>query len=169
MMDLGVINKLQEVSFSTINVSISLGNTIISQSQDGFSKDGFNRSDELISDDVANITDVDYGTYLVDTTEENKNKTITLSKNKILIWIGNYAINSERVAIFILFAGLLFLFALILQSWRKDVINKRKYKQYQKAQQDLPPTYTELVSRKNPPAYKESLMQVSPYLPYHLN
>ena len=160
MMDLGVINKLQEVSFSTINVSISLGNTIISQSQDGFSKDGFNRSDELISDDVANITDVDYGTYLVDTTEENKNKTITLSKNKILIWIGNYAINSERVAIFILFAGLLFLLALILQSWRKDVINKRKYKQYQKAQQDLPPTYTELVSRKNPPAYKESLMQV---------
>ena len=160
MMDLDVINKLQEVSFSTINVSISLGNTIISQSQDGFSKDGFNRSDELISDDVANITDVDYGTYLVDTTEENKNKTITLSKNKILIWIGNYAINSERVAIFILFAGLLFLLALILQSWRKDVINKRKYKQYQKAQQDLPPTYTELVSRKNPPAYKESLMQV---------
>ena len=160
MMDLGVINKLQEVSFSTINVSISLGNTIISQSQDGFSKDGFNRSDELISDDVANITDIDYGTYLVDTTEENKNKTITLSKNKILIWIGNYAINSERVAIFILFAGLLFLLALILQSWRKDVINKRKYKQYQKAQQDLPPTYTELVSRKNPPAYKESLMQV---------
>ena len=137
MMDLGVINKLQEVSFSTINVSISLGNTIISQSQDGFSKDGFNRSDELISDDVANITDVDYGTYLVDTTEENKNKTITLSKNKILIWIGNYAINSERVAIFILFAGLLFLLALILQSWRKDIINKRKYKQYQKAQQDL--------------------------------
>ena len=160
MMDLGVINKLQEVSFSTINVSISLGNTIISQSQDGISKDGFNRSDELISDDVANITDVDYGTYLVDTTEENKNKTIPQSKNKILIWIGNYAINSERVAIFILFAGLLFLLALILQSWRKDVINKRKYKQYQKAQQDLPPTYTELVSRKNPPAYKESLMQV---------
>ena len=160
MMDLGVINKLQEVSFSTINVSISLGNTIISQSQEGFSKDGFNRSEELISDDVANIIDVDYGTYLIDTTEDDKNKTIPLSKNKILIWIGNYAINSERVAIFILFAGLLFLLALILQSWRKDVINKRKYKQYQKAQQDLPPTYTELVSRKNPPAYKESLMQV---------
>ena len=155
MMDLDVIKKLQEVSFSTINVSISLGNNIFSQS-----KDRSNRSELFVSNEAANITDVDLGTNLTDTTEGYKNKTISLSKNKILIWIGNYAINSERVAIFILFAGLLFLFALILQSWRKDVINKRKYKQYQKAQQDLPPTYTELVSRKNPPAYKESLMQV---------
>ena len=155
MMDLGVIKKLQDVSFSTINVSISLGNNIISES-----KDRFNRSEVFISDEPANITDVDFSTNLIDTTEEYKNKTIPISKNKILIWIGNYAINSERVAIFILFAGLLFLLALILQSWRKDVINKRKYKQYQKAQQDLPPTYTDLVSRKNPPAYKESLMQV---------
>ena len=155
MMDLDVIKKLQAVSFSTINVSISLGNNIISES-----KDRFNRSEVFISDEPANITDVDFSTNLIDTTDEYKNKTIPISKNKILIWIGNYAINSERVAIFILFAGLLFLLALILQSWRKDVINKRKYKQYQKAQQDLPPTYTDLVSRKNPPAYKESLMQV---------
>ena len=94
--------------------------------------------------------------------EDNGDQNITkpLSKDRSLIWIGSYAINSERVAIFILFAGLLFLLALILQSWRKDVINKRKYKQYRKAQQDLPPTYTELVLNKNPPAYKESLMQV---------
>ena len=94
--------------------------------------------------------------------EDNGDQNITkpLSKDRSLIWIGSYAINSERVAIFILFAGLLFLLALILQSWRKDVINKRKYKQYRKAQQDLPPTYTELVLNKSPPAYKESLMQV---------
>ena len=152
---MNLINKIQQVNLPIVNVSISLKNDIISRT-----KYQFNQSEifEAIKD--IDTLCFDCGNTINDTNNGDQNITKPLSKDRSLIWIGNYAINSERVAIFILFAGLLFLLALILQSWRKDVINKRKYKQYRKAQQDLPPTYTELVSNKNPPAYKESLMQV---------
>lgn len=152
---MNLTNKLLQVNLPIVNVSISLKNDIISRT-----KYQFNQSEifEAIKD--IDTPCIDCGITINDTNNGDQNITKPLSKDRSLIWIGNYAINSERVAIFILFAGLLFLLALILQSWRKDVINKRKYKQYRKAQQDLPPTYTELVLNKNPPAYKESLMQV---------
>ena len=152
---MNLTNKLQQVNLPIVNVSISLKNDIISRT-----KYQFNQSEifEAIKD--IDTLCIDCGNTINDTNNGDQNITKPLSKDRSLIWIGNYAINSERVAIFILFAGLLFLLALILQSWRKDVINKRKYKKYRKAQQDLPPTYTELVLNKNPPAYKESLMQV---------
>ena len=88
------------------------------------------------------------------------NATKSASKDKILIWIGDFAIDSERVAIAILITGMLFLFGLITHSWRKECNKKRRNKAYRIAQQDLPPTYAELMLRKKPPAYKESLMQV---------
>ena len=146
---------LKQATLSSINISLSFGYEMISMS-----KSQLNHSDLFESAKNMTTSDLDYGIYTNNTDHGGTNQTLSQSKNKILIWIGSYAINSERVAIFILFAGLLFLFALILQSWRKDVINKRKYKEYRSAQQDLPPTYSELVSRKNPPEYKESLMQV---------
>ena len=146
---------LKQATLSTINISLSFGYEMISMS-----KSQLNHSDNFESTRNMTALNLDYGIYTNITEQGTTNGTLPLSKDKILIWIGNYAINSERVAIFILFAGLLFLFLLILQSWRKDVINKRKYKEYRSAQQDLPPTYSELVSRKSPPAYKESLMQV---------
>ena len=89
-----------------------------------------------------------------------RNTTKTISKDDVWIWIGNFQINSEKVAIAILFSGLLCLIALILHSWRKDVVKRRNRKIYRLTQQDLPPTYEELTSRKKPPDYKESLMQV---------
>ena len=150
---MSLLKKLQQVILPVVNVSISLRDDITSRT-----KYHFNQSEVFETINDIHTSCIDCG----NTTNDNRDQNITkpLSKDRSLIWIGGYSINSERVAIFILFAGLLFLLALILQSWRKDVINKRKYKQYRKAQQDLPPTYTELVLNKNPPAYKESLMQV---------
>ena len=81
-------------------------------------------------------------------------------KDKVWIRIGNFSVNSERLAIAILFTGLLFLFLLVIQSWRKERTKQKRIKRYEIAQQDLPPTYSELMLRKKPPAYKESLMQV---------
>ena len=97
---------------------------------------------------------------ITDNSNIARNTTKTISKDDVWIWIGNFQINSEKVAIAILFSGLLCLIALILHSWRKDVAKRRKRKIYRLTQQDLPPTYEELTSRKKPPDYKESLMQV---------
>ena len=90
----------------------------------------------------------------------NVNGSTSTLKDKVWIHIGSFSVNSERLAIAILFTGLLFLFLLVIQSWRKERIKQNRIKKYEIAQQDLPPTYTELMSRKKPPAYKESLMQV---------
>ena len=152
---MNLTNTLQQENLPIVNVSISLKNDIISRT-----KYQFNESEVFEKIKDMDPTCIDCGNTINDTRNGDQNITKPLSKDRSLIWIGSYAINSERVAIFILFAGLLFLLALILQSWRRDVINKRKYKQYRKAQQDLPPTYSELVLNKNPPEYKESLMQV---------
>ena len=152
---MNLTNKLQQVNLPLVNVSIRLRNESVSRT-----KYQFNQSEVFETFKDINSPCIDCGNTINDTHNGDQNITQPFSKYRSLIWIGSYAINSERVAIFILFAGLLFLLALILQSWKKDVINKRKYKQYRKAQQDLPPTYTELVLNKNPPAYKESLMQV---------
>ena len=100
---------------------------------------------------VGNITNHEFS---------STNRTKPGSKDKVWIWIGDFPINSERVAIAILFTGMLFLFGLIIHSWRKDIIKKRRIKAYRISQQDLPPTYAELMLRKKPPDYKESLMQV---------
>ena len=152
---MSLLKKLQQVILPVVNVSISLRDDITSRT-----KYHLNQSEVFETIKDIDTPCIDCGKTLKDTHNGFQNITKPLSKDRSLIWIGSYAINSERVAIFILFAGLLFLLALILQSWRKDVINKRKFKKYRKAQQDLPPSYTELVLNKNPPAYKESLMQV---------
>ena len=89
------------------------------------------------------------------------NGSTSTLKDNVWIRVGNLSINSERLAIAILFTGLFFLFLLVIQSWRKERIKQNRNKKYEIAQQDLPPTYAELMLRKKPPAYKESLMQVS--------
>ena len=109
------------------------------------------QGDAIYDMTVSNITNFEIS---------NINGTMKAAKDKVWIWIGNFPINSERVAIAILFTGLLFLFGLIIQSWRSDIKKKRRTRAYRIAQQDLPPTYGELMLRKKPPAYKESLMQV---------
>ena len=108
-----------------------------------------------------NITKFDFEINNLEYQLSRLNESSSTLKNKVWIRIGKFSVNSERLAIAILFTGLLFLFILVIHSWRKEKIKQRRIRQHKIAQQDLPPTYAELMLRKKPPAYKESLMQVS--------
>lgn len=118
------------------------------------------QNDDLATPDIMNGSNfINMANIHLDSSRSNE--TETTKDDKILVWFGEYPVDSERLAIGILFTGMLFLFSIVIHVWRKDVKEKRKFKAYKSAQQDLPPTYSELMSRKNPPAYKESLMQVT--------
>ena len=78
----------------------------------------------------------------------------------MLIWFGELPVDSERVAIAILFTGILFLLTIVLHSWRQDIKKRRRIRRLKNAERDLPPSYNQVVDRKSPPEYKESLMQV---------
>ena len=80
--------------------------------------------------------------------------------SEVLIWFGELPVDSERVAIAILFTGILFLLTIVLHSWRQDIKKRRRIRRLKNAERDLPPSYNQVVDRKSPPEYKESLMQV---------
>ena len=83
-----------------------------------------------------------------------------IDPEEVLIWFGNVPVDSERVAIAILFTGILFLLTIVLHSWRQDLKKRRRQRRLRNAERDLPPSYNQVVDRKSPPEYKESLMQV---------
>ena len=143
-------------SQSTIESPIS---TIFNMSYNA--RDPLAKNGSFLNMTNRNITKMNFELDRLGSEFSSVNGSTSSLEENVWIRVGKFSVNSERLAIAILFTGLLILFLLVIQSWRKEKIKQNRIKKHEIAQQDLPPTYAELMLRKKPPAYKESLMQVS--------